>query len=194
MFFQALWLAIQSVNIQCYSLIHIQFLWTNDAKLIFFFKVNFQITDLSKDGLPWEKCLYPIACLKRQSNNYDEGVWLSMWRIPRLVGWPVLRSFVIPPMHPKLFRPKTIEKLVLATRNWNSNRVFATRMSGVKFDATSEYLHVQLSQREWLIKSVLNLILALIAFERIKKCLMSLCCDDMLFFIVSRHYIPPSTM
>ena len=28
------WLATQSVNIQCYSLIHFQFLWVSDAKLV----------------------------------------------------------------------------------------------------------------------------------------------------------------
>ena len=179
MFFHALWLSIQSVNILCYSLIHLQFLRASDAKLIFL-KVNFQVTDLSKDGLPRVKYLYPIACLRPQSNMIRR-LWLSFWRIPRLVGWPVLRSFVIPPMHPNLFRSKTIEKLVLATRNWNRNRAFGTRIAGVKCGATSEYLHLQLPQREWLIKSVLNVILAFTAFERIKKYLMSLCCDDMLF-------------
>ena len=43
-------------------------------------------------------------------------------------------------------------------------------MSDAKCDAISDYLHLQLSQIERLIKSVINLILALIAFERIKKC------------------------
>ena len=31
--FHALWLATQSVNIQCYSLIHLQFLLASDSKL-----------------------------------------------------------------------------------------------------------------------------------------------------------------
>ena len=81
--------------------------------------------------------------------QYDVEAMVVHVKDPSL-GWVarIEASFVIPPMHPKLFRSKTIEKLVLATRNWNSNRVFATRMSGVKFDTTSEYLHVQLSQRE----------------------------------------------
>ena len=58
----------------------------------------------------------------------------------------------------------------MATRNWNSIRAFGTRMSGAKRDAISDYLHLQLSQIERLIKSVINLILVLVAFERIKKC------------------------
>ena len=104
MFFHALWLSIQSVNILCYSLIHLQFLRASDAKLIFL-KVNFQVTDLSKDGLPRVKVFIPDSM--PQATVMIRRLWLSFWRIPRLVGWPVLRSFVIPPMHPNLFRSKT---------------------------------------------------------------------------------------
>ena len=135
------------MNILCYSLIHLQFLRASDAKLIFL-KVNFQVTDLSKDGLPRVKVFIPDS-MPQATVQYDKETMVVLLKDPSL-GWvariEVVRNTL--PMHPNLFRSKTIEKLVLATRNWNRNRAFGTRIAGVKCGATSEYLHLQLTQRE----------------------------------------------
>ena len=95
-------------------------LFTHRRHFLFFFKVNFQITDLSKDGLPRVKVFIPDS-MPQATVQYDEAAMVIHVKDPSL-GW-VARIEVVPdtPYAPKLFRSKTIEKLVLATRNWNSH-------------------------------------------------------------------------
>ena len=72
------------MNILCYSLIHLQFLRASDAKLIFL-KVNFQVTDLSKDGLPRVKVFIPNS-MPQATVQYDKETMVVLLKDPSL-GW-----------------------------------------------------------------------------------------------------------
>ena len=68
-------------------------LFTHRRHFLFFFKVNFQITDLSKDGLPRVKVFIPDS-MPQATVQYDEAAMVIHVKDPSL-GW-VARIEVVP--------------------------------------------------------------------------------------------------